>query len=128
MVTREVSMSKWEKLQVERADHADPAVMVARLRGALMGTSEGYAFLEGIQEEARKGPLRLVINLRDVVHMDSSGVGILAATYTSILKRGGRLCLTGVEGRTAALLKAVHLFDVLERAETEEIAIRKVGG
>lgn len=119
-------MSKWEKLQVERADRIDPAVMVARLTGVLAGTEESYAFLEDVQQAARKGPIRLVINCQGLAHMDSSGVGVVAACYTSITNRGGRLCLTGVAGRVALMLKVVHLFDVLDNAETEEAAIRKV--
>jgi anti-sigma B factor antagonist len=121
-------MAKWEKLQVERVEHQHPAVQVVRLRGALMGTEECYAFLEEIQNEAREGPLRLVIDIHDVQHIDSTGIGILVSCYTSIVNRGGRLCLTGVAGRAEALLKIVRLFDVLERAETEEAAIRKIGG
>jgi hypothetical protein len=34
--------------------------------------------------------------------------------------------VTGVQGRVALLLKVVHLFDVLQREETEEVAIRRV--
>lgn len=119
-------MPKWEKFQVERVDVQEPAVVVLRFRGALIGTPECYAFLEGIQDEARERPLRLVIDLSGLAHADSTGVGILAAIYTSVTNRSGHMCVTGAQGRVALLLKVVHLFDVLQREDTEEAAIRRV--
>jgi anti-anti-sigma factor len=119
-------MPHWGKFQVERVSLAEPAVIVLRFRGALMGTQECYDFLEEIQNEARERPLRLVIDLSGLAHLDSTGVGLLAAIYTSVTNRGGHLCVTGVQGRVALLLKVVHLFDVLQREETEEAAIRRV--
>ena len=121
-------MSRWDALQVTRADRSDPAVMVARLSGLLDSTPESYAFLAEVQREARRGGLRLVIDLHEVAHLGSAGVGVLAACYTSVTGHGGRMCLTGATGRIEMILRVVHLLDVLDHADTEEEAVRRAAG
>ena len=121
-------MPEWGPLEVERSERGHPAVTWIRLRGLLGGTQQSFEFLEGIQKDSRQGPMRLVIDLTDVAHLASAGVGILAAIYISLMNHGGRVCLIGLSGRVAAILRVVHLFDVLPHADSEDEAIRIVGG
>lgn len=119
-------MSKWDKLHVERADRPQVGAIVFRLSGGLDSSPESYAFLESVQEAARAGSVRIVINLAQVNVMTSAGVGILAACFTSVTNAGGRMCLAGATGRASVILNVVRMLDVVSSAPTEDEAVRIV--
>lgn len=65
-------------------------------------------------------PPKVVLNLSRVSMMDSSGLGTLVASYTTVQKRGGRLVLAGL-GRglqnLIAITKLAMVFDIYEKEE-----------
>ncbi len=118
-------MSKWDKLVVSRAEAAGRTVAVYRFSGNLTSGTESYAFLDTIYAETRKkNPIKVVINLEEVEHVTSAGVGILAACYTSIKNAGGTLCLTGMNNRVRVILNVVRFLDIVPSAPNEDEAIR----
>ena len=66
----------------------------------------------------------LIIDLKKVVHMDSSGVGLLVQIYKSITERGGRVALVRLSDSVRATLKMTRLDDIfvirLDIAEARE--------
>ena len=119
-------MSKWDKLNVGRADRPDVGVLVFRLSGVLDSSQESYAFLEQVQFESHKGPPKVVIDLRAVTLITSAGVGIIAACYTSVTNAGGKICVASVPGRAQTVLNVVHILDVIGNAEDEDAAVKLV--
>ena len=113
-------------LEVERVDLEEPAVTVYRLRGELTGGPESYAFLEELRTRARATPAPVVINLAGAEHVNSSGVGILAACYTSVTNAGGRICIASASRRLQTILDVVKLSDCFCLFPTEEEAVRQV--
>ena len=113
-----------KKLEIEQVTRQDLPVMVYRLRGTLTNSHESYAFLEEISEQAHENAFRVVVNLEKLDALTSAGVGILAACYTSIHRAGGRMALACVPARTRAILKVVHLLEILGDSPTEEEAVR----
>jgi anti-anti-sigma factor len=118
-------MSKWDKFSVERAEGAGGGVTIFRLAGVLTNTRESYDFLDHVQEETRKKPMRLVLNLSGLEHLTSAGLGIIAACFTSVTRSGGRMCLAGAEGRVRVILNVMRMLDVIDNAPTEEEAVQK---
>ena len=63
---------------------------------------------------------KVILNLNKVSMMDSSGLGVLVSSYTSVQKRGGRLVLAGL-GRglqnLVAITKLTRVFDIYEDEE-----------
>jgi anti-anti-sigma factor len=116
-------VSKWDKLQVERADRADAGVVVFRLGGMLDSGPESYAFLEQVQFEAHKAPARVVLDLKNVNLITSAGVGIIAACFTSVSNAGGKLCIASVQGRAQTILNVVRILDVIASAPDEDAAV-----
>ena len=56
----------------------------------------------------------LIIDLKKVLHMDSSGVGMLVQFYKSITERGGRVALVQLSESVGATLKMTRLDDIFE--------------
>ena len=66
----------------------------------------------------------IVLNLKDVPYIDSSGLGELVAAYGSVMKAGGALKLLNVTSRNHDLLSITRLVTVFESFDSEAEAIR----
>lgn len=117
-------MTKWDKFTAERSELAGTGVTVFRLAGVLTNSRESYEFLDHVQNETRKKPMRVVLSLGGLDHVTSAGLGIIAACFTSITRSGGKMCLAGAEGRVRVILNVMRMLEVIENAATEEEAIR----
>jgi len=67
---------------------------------------------------------KVVLNLDKVSMMDSSGLGVLVSSYTSIQKKGGRLVLSGLGKGLQNLIAITKLTRVFDMYETEEEAVK----
>ncbi len=65
----------------------------------------------------------IVVNLRDVRHIDSAGVGELMSCYTSVRNQGGQLKLMNLNKHVHNLLQITKLVTIFEVAEDEATAI-----
>lgn len=65
----------------------------------------------------------ILLNLRDVRHIDSAGVGELMSCYTSVQNRGGQLKLMNLSKNVHNLLQITKLYTIFEVAEDEPSAI-----
>lgn len=117
-------MSHWGKFEYRRVVPEGIPVTIYHLSGGLTGTAECYEFLEQVGTHARKGEKLVVLDLTEIEHMTSAGVGILAACYTSLSNAGGRLRLVGIPARARAILNLVKLVDILGDDPTVEDAVR----
>jgi anti-anti-sigma factor len=123
----EEGMNEWGPLEVERSERGSPPVIWIRLGGLLGGTQQSFEFLEGIREEAHRGSMRLVLDISEIAHLGSGGVGILAAVQISLSNHGGRLCLIGLSQRVERILRVSRLYEFLPHAKSAEEALRIVG-
>jgi|MudIll2142460700_1097286.scaffolds.fasta_scaffold504084_2 anti-anti-sigma factor len=111
------------ELKYERIDKTDPQHSIFRVSGDLTDSRESYVLLEEIRKTLQGGCPLVLINLMQLGFISSSGVGILAASYTSARNAGGRLCIIGVSERGRILLEIVGLWTVIEHFDREEEAL-----
>ena len=69
------------------------------------------------------GVRKLLLNLRDVTHIDSSGVSILVETYVSLKRQGGGLKLLCTRDRVLEVLTVFRLQEILTSFEDETEAL-----
>ena len=81
-------------------------------------------FRDTIRNLAEKGDKKLLVNLGDVSYIDSSGIGEMVSSYTSVTNHGGQLKLLGLNKRVKDLLQVTKLYTVFEVFEDETSAIR----
>jgi len=74
-----------------------------------------------------KGSKRIVLNLKEVDYVDSSGLGELVRTYVTVQKQGGQLRLANLSERVQTLLKATSLTAVFSIHDDESAAIKAFG-
>lgn len=81
-------------------------------------------FRDTIRNLADKGDKKLLVNLGDVSYIDSSGIGEMVSSYTTVTNHGGQLKLLGLNKRVKDLLQVTKLYTVFEVFEDETSAIR----
>jgi anti-anti-sigma factor len=95
-------------------------VTVLRLGGRIVfgdGASELRARLNDLLDEAR---LRFLLDLRDVTYIDSFGVGVIAAKFVSVRRKGGDMKLLRLSPRTHRVMKISGLLKIFQSFESED--------
>lgn len=99
-------------------------VVVLNLTGRLVLGESTAVFRDTIHALADGGKLKVVLNLKDVYHIDSSGLGELVSAFTTLKRRGGRLKLLQIPPYGQSLLQLTKLYTVFEVFDSENEAIR----
>ena len=81
-------------------------------------------FRDTIRDLAAKGNKKILINLSDVSYIDSSGIGEMVSSFTTVTNHGGQLKLLGLTKRVKDLLQITKLYTVFEVFEDESSAVR----
>ncbi len=114
------------KMQTTTRHIGDVAVLDISGRITL---GEGNVMLrEIVRELAEKGNKKLVLNLGEVQYIDSSGVGELVKTHTTVRNQGGQLKLVNLNKRVNDLLQLTRLSAVFDIERDEASAIKSLGG
>ena len=83
-------------------------------------TSTLREMVKGLLAEGRK---KIVLNVRNVTQIDSSGLGTLVGSHSSAQAAGASLRLCNL-GRFNELLQVTKLYTVFDVSETETDAVR----
>ncbi len=70
----------------------------------------------------------LILNLRNLHFMDSSGIGVFIGRYKTINKRGGQLCITDINPQLNRILEVSGLYQILKEYDTVEHAVNRIKG
>jgi anti-sigma B factor antagonist len=102
-------------------------VVVVDLKGRLVLGDSDQQLRDKINSLVQQGLLHIVVNLGEVTHMDSSGIGELVRCYTTVTRKGGALKLVGLTKRISSLLTITKLLTVFESFESERDAVTSFG-
>ncbi|MFB4163510.1 anti-sigma F factor antagonist [Alteribacillus sp. JSM 102045] len=102
-------------------------VLCIRLKGELDHHSarqlrnqvDGY--LEGNQIQ------HIVLNLEELVFMDSSGIGVILGRYKQVRRNGGEMVVCSISTPVKRLFELSGLFKILRLESRETDALRKLG-
>jgi anti-sigma B factor antagonist len=105
-------------------------VCVLSPEGKIVIGDEVAALREKIKEVLDSGCKNILVNLQNVSYIDSTGVGALVGSFTTIRNQGGQMKLSNLSQRVRDILlvtKLLTVFDVYENeAEgTKSFAARK---
>lgn len=98
-------------------------VTLLELNGRLVfydGAALLRAHINDLVDQAR---LKFVLDLQNVTYMDSFGVGVMAAKYVSIRRKGGDLRLLCLSPRCHEVLKVSGLLRIFQTFESEDEAV-----
>ena len=81
-------------------------------------------FRNTVREELAKGTRKLLLDLKQVTYIDSSGIGELVGSYTSAQRAGANMKLVHLPPKIYDLLQITKLLTVFEAFDDEATAIR----
>lgn len=81
------------------------------------------ALREAVAKALEAGTRNLVVDCGMVTGMDSSGLGELAASYTTVSNRGGKLKLANLPPKVTEILQITQLISVFEVYDDVDAAL-----
>jgi anti-sigma B factor antagonist len=78
---------------------------------------------ESLRSQVNEGARKFILNLHDVSYIDSSGLGELVSSYSSIRSKGGDVKLLHLTSKTKDLLQMTKLLTVFDTYDDEPKAI-----
>jgi len=76
-----------------------------------------------VRDVLKGGGKKIVLNLGDVSYIDSSGIGELVSTFTTVINQGGQLKLLNLTKKIHELLQITKLLTVFQVFDDENAAI-----
>ena len=98
--------------------------VVLDLQGKLTGGPEAETFREIFKGLVQDGKLNIIVNLRKVDWINSTGLGILISNYTTVKNAGGNLALVHVADRIENILYVTKLHLLFKTFDNEEEAVK----
>jgi len=99
-------------------------VVVLDLHGRILIGQGANVLREAVNRLSEAGTTQILFNLADVPFIDSSVIGELVRTLTTLTRKGGKLKLLNLPPRIKNLLSMSRLLDVFEAYESEDEALR----
>jgi anti-sigma B factor antagonist len=102
-------------------------VVILDLSGRITMGEGAIVLREQIQQLLAAGDRKFILNLADVGYIDSSGLGELVTSFTTVRNNQGQLKLLNLTRRVQDLLQITKLLTVFEvfNSETEALKTMK---
>lgn len=98
------------------------SVSVLDVAGRLTSFEVG-ALRDAISRLLKEGRKSIVLNLGALDYLDSSGIGELARSYVSVVKKSGEMKVVGLSAKVEEVLKITQLFRVFPEFPSEAEAV-----
>lgn len=98
-------------------------VVIISLSGKIMGGPEAGQINDQINNCLDKKKFNIIIDLADVEWMNSSGLGILIGSMTTLKNNNGKLVLVNVSERIIKLLEITKLTGIFRVSDDVDTAI-----
>lgn len=104
------------------------SVLLVRLKGELdHHTSANLRQTIDTILHERKEIVHLILNLRDLTFMDSSGIGVILGRYKEIDKKKGQMVICSLNPMIYRLIEMAGVFKIISIATSEEQALLELG-
>jgi anti-sigma B factor antagonist len=110
-------------VQMQTSTRQIDEVVVLDISGRITLGQGNVMLREIVRDLADKGNKRIVLNLGEVNYVDSSGLGELVKTLTTIRNKGGEMKLTNINKRVLGLLEMTRLSAVFDIQQDEATAL-----
>ena len=102
-------------------------VTIVDISGRIVLGEESAALRVLINDLLKNGHKKILLNLKDVNYIDSSGLGHLVSTFASVRKEGGDLKLLNLTNKVHDLLQITRLYTVFDISDDEAAAVKSFG-
>lgn len=108
-------------------DREQDNIVVLEPKGKIMGGPDASLLHDKLYELIENDKKRIVIDLAGVEWMNSTGLGILISSYTTLRNHNGALKLANVTDKIQSLLTITKLVTVFDTHDSVDEAIKSFG-
>ncbi len=98
-------------------------VTIIDLSGRITLGEGSVVLRDTIRDVVAQGNKKILLNLGDVTYIDSSGIGELVSSFTSVRNQGGELKLLNLTKKVHDLLQITKLYTVFDIKDDEATAV-----
>ncbi len=109
------------------SDRTQDGIVVLSPSGKIMGGPDASLLNDKLHQCIEDDQKRIVVDLAGVEWMNSTGLGILISSYTTLRNNGGELKLANVTDKIHSLLVITKLVTVFEAHDSVDEAIGSFG-
>lgn len=103
-------------------DREQDGIIILEPRGKIMGGPDASLLHDRLHEFIEKDKKKVVIDLSQVDWMNSTGLGILISSFTTLQNNGGELKLANITDKIQSLLTITKLVKVFDAYDTVDEA------
>jgi anti-sigma B factor antagonist len=103
-------------------DHGD--IKILKISGKITIGEGDVKLREAVNDLLDDGVRKIIMDLDGVKYIDSSGIGELVSSYTTITNRGGELRLSRLNSKIYSLLQLTALVTVFQIYDSNEDAMQ----
>ena len=108
-------------MKIEKRKKGD--VLVLDLKGKILIGDGIDELRDSINGALKEKETKILLNFSDVPYLDSTGLGEVVRSYTSIKKEGGNVKIVNLTNKVKDLLSVTKLLTVFETFEDEDKAV-----
>jgi anti-sigma B factor antagonist len=98
-------------------------VRVMDLEGKITIGSGDVQLRQLVDESLNAGKHNILLNLKGVSHIDSSGIGEMVGCFTTVTRRGGAMKLSNLPAKINDILQVTQLITVFDVFDNEAEAL-----
>ena len=98
-------------------------VTIVDLSGRITLGEASVVVRDVINDLMGKGNKKILLNLGKVDYIDSSGIGVLVSSFSTVRSQGGELKLVNLSKRTRDLLQITKLYTLFDVKDDEAAAV-----
>ena len=98
-------------------------ITIVDLSGRITLGEGSVVLRDTIRDVVAAGNKQILLNLGDVTYIDSSGIGELVSSFTSVRNQGGELKLLNLTKKVHDLLQITKLYTVFDIKDDEAQAV-----
>jgi len=110
-------------MSLDIAQREREGITILVLTGRITAGDEVSKFRTGIDKVAQRPEPKLILNLKGVDYIDSTGLGALVMSSTSLRKAGGTIRLVHLNRRNMELLVMTKIDTIFEAFDDETEAV-----
>jgi anti-sigma B factor antagonist len=99
-------------------------VTLLDIRGRIILGDETDTLRSAVRDLLARGKKKIILNLADVDYIDSSGVGELVGSFTTVRNAGGELKLLNLTKKVHDILNVTKLYTVFDIRDDEFKAVK----
>ena len=108
---------------MKMTDREQDGVIILEPKGKIMGGPDASLLHDKLHEIMDQGKRHVVIDLARVDWMNSTGLGILISSYTTLRNNSGELKLANVTDKIQSLLTITKLVTVFDAHDSVDEAV-----